>query len=298
MSIIVLGGEGLLGKRIVLRMKQGGHNIKSISRKDTADIVINNYTADQIKECIELERVSHIINTTALTDVNECEVNKDLARKINIGICEEISSMQSNYQFKLIHISTDQVYSGDGPHSENFAQPINYYGKTKLEGEKVLGKDNCIILRTNFIGKSLSLKPSYTDWLISQSKKKELMKISRSKFSPITIGYLTNIIEQICFKYNINGVYNLGSKWSINKLSFTKEFVKKQIGDDKINLISYQTLDKNIQQDSFIALRPKDMSLDCSKFEKHTGVILPNPKEVMNKLLLEYKDINDNEIFR
>ena len=58
----------------------------------------------------------------------------------------------------LLHLSTDQVYSGKGPHRENFTYPINNYGKTKLKGERFVKKINGCILRTNFVGKSLNYK--------------------------------------------------------------------------------------------------------------------------------------------
>ena len=78
---------------------------------------------------------------------------------MNSGIIKNIvnSLIETNLSEKifLLHLSTDQVYSGKGPHRENFTNPINNYGKTKLKGEGFVKKINGCILRTNFVGKSL-----------------------------------------------------------------------------------------------------------------------------------------------
>ena len=185
MRIVVLGGEGLLGKRLIKKFRKDKYSIKSISRQKTSDFVVKNYSFQEIDRVIKLSKASLIINTVALTNVDECEINKNLAYEINAKICESLNKLQLLYNFKIIHISTDQVYSGKGPHKEENTNPINNYGNTKLLGENYLDKKKSLIIRTNFFGKSISQKPSYTDWLIENYKNNphNKIKISKSFFS-------------------------------------------------------------------------------------------------------------------
>ena len=59
--------------------------------------------------------------------------------------------VKENNQTKLIHISTDHVYSGLGPHTEKNIKPVNNYAKSKLKAERYLSDVNSCILRTNFL---------------------------------------------------------------------------------------------------------------------------------------------------
>ena len=91
-----------------------------------------------------------------------------MRKNIVKNIVFAIKKIRSSNKIFFIHLSTDQVYSGKGPHNENMTNPINIYGKTKLEGEKVIDIANSCIIRTNFIGKSLTKdKKSLTDWIHS-----------------------------------------------------------------------------------------------------------------------------------
>ena len=81
-----------------------------------------------------------------------CEKKKEKAKKLNFKIPYNLSIwLKKNSKKFLIHFSTDQVYSGKGPHKENKINLINQYAKTKKLGEDALLSTNSIIIRTNFL---------------------------------------------------------------------------------------------------------------------------------------------------
>ena len=69
------------------------------------------------------------------------------------NIVNAVKRSQLNKNPHLIQISTDQIYSGKGPHKESKIKLINHYARTKYNGEKEALKIKSTILRTNFIGK-------------------------------------------------------------------------------------------------------------------------------------------------
>tara|TARA_B100000161_G_scaffold220224_1_gene165458 strand:- start:1743 stop:2618 length:876 start_codon:yes stop_codon:yes gene_type:complete len=291
MRIVVLGGEGLLGKRLIKNFRKKSYFIQSISRQNTADFIVKSYSFYEIDKAIKLSKASLIINTVALTNVDVCEINKTLAYEINAKICDILSQLQLIHNFKIIHISTDQVYSGEGPHKEENTNPINNYGNTKLLGENFLNKKNSLIIRTNFFGKSISKKPSYTDWLIENYMKNpnKKIKISKSYFSPLNLETLIDLIEKSFFKYKLYGIYNLGSFGKINKLEFSKKFLNIKFNNSENIQSSFSNFDNIIHVNTSAAIRPNDMTLNCKKFINETYEELPNEEKLMKDLLLEYK---------
>ena len=103
-----------------------------------------------------------IVNAAAYTNVEKAEVEQDLAFAVNghalVNICEEIDNFnrQHGRDLPLIHFSTDYVFDGNGNEPNrpfDRINPINIYGKSKAEGEKIILSSNIsyLILRTSWV---------------------------------------------------------------------------------------------------------------------------------------------------
>lgn len=97
-----------------------------------------------------------VLNAAAYTNVDACESNRDLASHVNATAVAEVASICNELEAKLIHISTDYVFSGEKktPYQENDAtEPINFYGETKLLGENLALSKNAQtwIVRTSWV---------------------------------------------------------------------------------------------------------------------------------------------------
>ena len=82
--------------------------------------------------------INIILNTAAYTDVNKAEVEKEKADLINSFAVKNLVKLSEKYNCKLIHFSTDYVYDGDSSEikvESSSTNPINYYGKSKRNGE-------------------------------------------------------------------------------------------------------------------------------------------------------------------
>lgn len=134
-KIIVTGCNGQLGKAVNEYYK--GSSEYELVNTDVAELDITDIKA--VMDFVGEVKPYAIINCAAHTNVNACETQEDLAYKINAIGPRNLSIAASQYDAKIVHISTDYVFAGDGnkPYREyDEVNPQSAYGRTKLEGEK------------------------------------------------------------------------------------------------------------------------------------------------------------------
>ena len=156
-KILVTGCNGQLGRAI--RMEYENEQIAFINTDviEAEGIIALDITdIDQVMRLIKSEKPDVIINCAAHTNVDACEKQWDLAYKINAIGPRNLSIAASEVNAKMIHVSTDYVFEGNGqkPYTEfDMPNPVSAYGKTKLEGERFVQQfaDRYFILRTAWL---------------------------------------------------------------------------------------------------------------------------------------------------
>ncbi|MDB5015150.1 MAG: dTDP-4-dehydrorhamnose reductase [Daejeonella sp.] len=159
--ILVTGSNGLLGQKLTDRLigdpkfhlistskgvnrhpKQDGYEYAEM---DVCDL-------NNVKNIVSRFKPDAVIHTAAMTNVDQCEDNKDLAWLMNVEAVKNLITVCNEFDVRLIHLSTDFVFDGeDGPYTEeDEPNPVSYYGKTKLEAEHLLKASSIkwAILRT------------------------------------------------------------------------------------------------------------------------------------------------------
>ncbi len=154
MKILGTGMNGLIGSRIIELLKEK-YEFENLDRTSGVDITDKEKVSEHIKSS-DAEVVLHL---AAKTDVDGCEKDKDLgensdAWKINVEGTRNVAQSASESGKKLIYISTDFVFDGNIDSDkfyteEDIPNPINFYAKTKFEGEKIVQSlgENWIIAR-------------------------------------------------------------------------------------------------------------------------------------------------------
>ncbi len=112
--------------------------------------------ADLVQQYFENNVPAFCINCAAYTAVDKAETDREMAMKVNGAGAGLLAAVCNIFRTKFIHISTDYVFDGNGtvPYKETDAtQPLNYYGVTKLEGEKrcFQNNSNSIVIRTSWV---------------------------------------------------------------------------------------------------------------------------------------------------
>ena len=150
-KILVTGCNGQLGKAI---QKEYESEAAELILTDVADLDITDNA--QVLQFVREHKPQVIMNCAAHTAVDLCEEQWDLAYRINAIGPRNLAIAATQTGAKLMHISTDYVFSGDGDHPYTEFDPVgpnSAYGKTKLEGERFVQKfaKNYFIIRTAWL---------------------------------------------------------------------------------------------------------------------------------------------------
>ncbi len=152
MKIAIIGADGMLGSEFVLLCKErvidfSSYTINEIDITKSDSLVV-----------IEKNVPNVIINCAAYTAVDNAEDDSTVAFAVNADGVKNIAELALSLGAKLVHFSTDYVFSGDAqnPYLEDAAAaPVSVYGKSKLRGEEylqeVLGNGNFLLLRTAWL---------------------------------------------------------------------------------------------------------------------------------------------------
>jgi dTDP-4-dehydrorhamnose reductase len=117
-----------------------------------------------------------IVNCAAITNVDACETERELAWKVNVGGVENIVEAAQRTGATVVHVSSDYVFDGrNGPYTEeDRPEPLSYYGKSKLAGENILRASGLpyLIARTMILyGFAPGVKANFVLWLIQSLEK-------------------------------------------------------------------------------------------------------------------------------
>ena len=178
-----------------------------------------------------------------------------------------MSKICSNFKIRLIHLSSDCVFSGKtGFYSEaDNPDPIDLYGRSKLLGE--VSYENTITIRKSAIGHELNSKVGLLEWFLSQKDKVQGFK--KAIFSGLTVLELSKIIENhVIPRRNLEGLYHISGQ-PISKYELLK--IIAEIYKKKVAIIPNQL--ENI-----------DRSLDASKFNKISRYQTKNWHELIKEM--------------
>ena len=227
-------------------------------------------TQDNIEEFIVDISPDIIINAAGVTPRREKESTINQIKFTNSLLPNILSSWSEKNGCRLIHFSTDCVFSGDKGGYKDSDEPdaLDIYGKTKSLGE--VSGSNSLTLRSSMIGFELYNKTELFEWVLS-NRNKTINGFSNVIYSGITTTLMSKIVIKIIhdFPY-LEGIYNISSA-PLSKYSLLK----------KINDI----FDLNIKVKS-VESKPSDKSLESIRFSNKTGIEIPN----WDLMLSELKD--------
>jgi dTDP-4-dehydrorhamnose reductase len=183
MKIVILGAGGRLGAAL-LREYREKHDVAGFSHAH-----LDLATLDDVRQRLGAMNFDVLINAAAFTNVDACETERARAFLINAeapGILAEICNAKDA---KLIHFSTDYVFDGEkrAPYTEeDQANPISFYGESKLAGEKnvLAAKNGHVVVRVSWVfGPD---RPSFIDAMIKRAQQDENIDAVSDKFSTPT----------------------------------------------------------------------------------------------------------------
>ena len=269
MKLLVTGASGLLGTRICqLASKQNcsvysaySEHVPRFGEPTKLDVT----DGLEVKRVFEKLQPDAVVHSAALSDVDKCEKEKELAWKVNTDATSDIAERCHAHDCFLVYVSTDYVFIGEkGNYKETDpTHPVNYYGLTKLEGEqRVKGSnaEHCITRTSVIYGADVAAgKTNFALWLIDKLKKKEEVKTAIDLWNSPTFN--TNLAEMILeiVERRLTGTFHLAGATRLSRFQFA------------LNIAETFDLDKSClrptpsSQMEWLAERPRDTSLDVGK---------------------------------
>jgi len=284
-KLLITGASGLLGKKIV-ELAQNDFTITPIHK--TRPLHSSSVKLDVTESLAVLNLLNKlepdvVIHTASETNVDKCEIEKEHAWKINAEGTRNLAEACQNVNAKLVYVSTDYVFDGEkGMYTEeDKPNPVNYYGVTKLEGEKQVIEQckNYAILRTSVLFGWHPWKQNFATWIINKLKQQqEIMVVEDHYNTPTLADNLAEMAVEIA-KNDLQGIYHASGSERISRYEFAKQIAKTY----KLNLDLIKPV-KMSQLTAWIAKRPKDSSLSTGKIQKQLKTKPLNITEGLNKM--------------
>lgn len=267
-KIIVYGGSGLVGSRIV-QILSHFYNIIAPTRSE-----IDITKKQDIEYHINKHSPNIIIYAAGLTSVDACEKYPDQATLLNAKTPGHIAKFADSLNIPVVYFSTDAVFDGTNdkhPYLENDKpNPISVYGKSKLQGEEsVLSRASrhliirLITVYSSYFRKKLDPARRILEGL---RKKENVYGITDQIINPVFVDDVVNSLN-LMFKKNVKGIYHLGATDFVTNYEFAKKIAHQFNLDDSLVLpIELEEFFKNAP-----AKRTHYCWLNTEKFTKEFG---------------------------
>lgn len=228
-KLLITGSNGLLGQKLIgncihkranqyqiLATSQGENRITSFGGFNYKSMDITNL--EDVQAVFDEFKPDIVINTAAMTMVDDCENQKDKCQKLNVEAVLNLINASRQHHSHFIHLSTDFIFDGeDGPYSEDAKpNPLSFYGESKLTAEKLIQESTIswAIARTVLVyGTAENLSRSnIVLWAKGALEKGEILKVVDDQFRSPT---LAEDLAEGCLLMadkNAKGIYNISGK--------------------------------------------------------------------------------------
>lgn len=262
-QIMVTAASGFLGEKVYNILKRYYRVIgtrHSDAKSQLFSLDLSDY--EKVKAFFELNKPQLVINCAGIASPEVCEDNRENAYQVNVEAVKVLCDVSSQYGCKVIHISTDYVFDGssnDEYDIEDEPNPINYYGHTKAEAEKIVAAHpNNLIIRIPIIyGYNGPFdKETFPRRVLHSLQKGEKIYLDNRQ---IRFPVLTDEIAMMISKsLSERGIIHISSDESVTKYTWAK-IIAKEFGYDE-------------------ALICEDLSSDLKNRPPHTKLKLTSRK--------------------
>ena len=271
MKLLITGASGLYGSKLAQIAQLKNYEVYS-SDIERLSVYGNFIKLDisgktQVDEAFKTIKPDVVVHAATLTDVDKCELNKELAWKVNVeGTKNIVEAAKATGSF-LFYVSTDYIFDGEtGNYKETEApNPINHYGVTNLKAEEIVKtqKEYFIARPSVMYGSTPAAgKVNFALWIIETLRKGEHVKIVTDQWNTPTLN--TNLAEMTleAIERKLTGIYHLSGATRLSRFEFAQQIAN-------VFNLDKSLIDKILSsQFTLSAKRPKDSSLDTSKAQQ------------------------------
>ena len=288
MRLLVVGANGLLGGEVTRVAAERGDDVHSgyigPSPEAGTPVELDLLRPDTVARAICTVKPDVVIHTAAMTDVDGCERDRELARAVNVEGTATVADLAREAGAFLVYVSTDYVFSGEqGDYREGDATgPVNHYGLTKLEGERRC-RDACIARPCVIYGARPALgKVNFALWLIDKLGKGEQVSIVTDQFVTPTLNTsLARMLLELGDR-RLTGVFHTAGATRVSRFDFSRMLADEfGLDSDLINPITMDDIE-------WAARRPRDSSLNTDRVRE---ILKEKPSTIEQALRLLKEEI-------
>ena len=292
MKFLVTGSAGLIGSQVIKDLTLENHEVYSCYHNNKPiygnSLLLDLTNQDKIIKTIQKIKPDSIIHLAAMTNVDQCETQQELAYMINASATEILAKQAAKLDTFFVYVSTDYVFDGKkGKYIEDDStNPLGYYGKSKLKGEKALNKlaSNWCIARTSTPFGIHPNKKSFPIWIKENLEAKKEIPVLVDQFtSPTYVPNLSKMLIEIA-KRQISGIIHTAGATRISRYELAV-LISEKLGLDK-KLLEPTSISKM----TWNAQRPQDSSLDVSWA---TEILNEKPQTIQHSLDLLIGEISN-----
>jgi dTDP-4-dehydrorhamnose reductase len=226
-KILITGSNGLLGQKLVsliagnphytlLATARGHNRIGDAANYQYASMDITN--REEVEKVVSGFRPDFIIHTAAMTNVDQCESDREGCRALNVEAVQYlVEAAEKNNSF-LLHLSTDFIFDGTkGPLTEDdLPNPISYYGQSKLDAEKIVlqSKIRWAIARTVLVFGIVNdmSRSNIVLWVKKSLEEKKTIQVVDDQWRTPTLAEDLAIGCMLIVEKEATGIFNISGK--------------------------------------------------------------------------------------
>lgn len=280
MKVLVTGTKGQLGYDVVNELEKRGHTAVAvdIEEMDITDAV----SGERVIAEAEVEAVIHC---AAYTAVDAAEDNVEICRRVNAEGTENIAKVCKKLDLKMIYISTDYVFDGEGERPwepDDERHPLNVYGQTKYEGELAVEKylEKYFIVRIAWVfgvnGKN------FIKTMLKLSETHEELNVVDDQVGSPTYTYDLAVLLVDMVESDKYGRYHATNEGLCTWYEFAKEIFRQAGVEVKVNPVTSDMFPAK-------AKRPKNSRMSKEKLDANGFHRLPTWQDALERYLSEIR---------
>lgn len=290
-KILIAGSRGLFGQKAVEVFKEDYRVIAT----DLWPQFLEGYDVDyrkmditnlaETRSVIESVEPDVILNGAAYTQVDGAETEHEKCDLVNVTGVENLASVCAGNGINFLHVSTDYVFEGSKGHynESDAANPVNYYGRSKLAGERAALKcgGSVIIARTAVLfGNGLEIPINFARWVYGELQLGNAIRVVDDQIgNPTLAEHLASACKEL-IENKGEGVYHVAGADAVSRHDFAVQIARSFDFDE--SLIS-RIATADFKQ---VATRPLDVSLDVGKLEREHDFRMPGLAQAIEEFKL------------